>query len=153
MNRLIAIIVIATFLPMQAYAARPLIFDPVEQEHLMIPVKPAPPPVSVPVEPPPVVVPTPQPVLPPPTPTPPVAQPVLKETAKPPVVTERERTEKLTAAPPAPVVEEKSGTNWWLWGGLGLVAVAGGIFALVGGKSGGSGSTTAVTPATVNASW
>jgi hypothetical protein len=145
-TRLIAIIVLATFLPMQAYAARPLVFAPVEREHLLPHDKSSLPPVSVPVAPqPPLVQPT------PPVPAAPVAQPEPQKPVVAPVVTERERTEKLTAAPLAPTAQKKSGTNWWLWGGLGLLAVAGGIFALVGGKGGGSGAAT--TTATVNASW
>jgi hypothetical protein len=60
-------------------------------------------------------------------------------------------TEKLKETPPAPTTEAKSGTNWWLWGGLGLAAVVGGVVALSGSSKKSSDAST--PPSTVAVSW
>lgn len=66
-------------------------------------------------------------------------------------------SEKILENPPKGTDAESSGTNWWLWGGLGLAVVAGGIAAIasIGSKSGGSPAAgpggTATT--TVTGSW
>lgn len=65
-------------------------------------------------------------------------------------------TEKILEEPPEAAGVEKSGTNWWLWGGLAVVA--GGVAALAAGGGGGSKSGGApvgggTTTTTVTGSW
>ncbi|MFZ2948282.1 MAG: hypothetical protein WA003_02240 [Desulfuromonadaceae bacterium] len=60
-------------------------------------------------------------------------------------------TEKILQEPPKAVVAEKSGTNWWLWGGLAVVA--GGVAALAAGGGGGKGGNTATSTGSGTVSW
>lgn len=66
----------------------------------------------------------------------------------------QELTEKILGEPPKGTDTTNSGTNWWLWGGIGLAVVAVGVAALASsgsksgdstGGSGGSGTSTTVT--------
>ncbi|MGB9082142.1 MAG: hypothetical protein WCD00_12655 [Desulfuromonadaceae bacterium] len=66
--------------------------------------------------------------------------------------------EKILEEPPKIVSAEKSGTNWWLWGGLAVVA--GGVIALAAGGGGGGSKSSGVpsggggtTTTTVTGSW
>lgn len=77
---------------------------------------------------------------------------------KPQVPHDQKLTEKMLEEPPKVSDAAKSGTNWWLWGGLAVVA--GGVAALAaggggGGKSGGapSGGGGGTTTTTVTGSW
>lgn len=56
-------------------------------------------------------------------------------------------SEKIREAPLKGSDTESSGTNWWLWGGLGLAVISVGVIALVAGgsKSGGGGSPAIAT--------
>lgn len=67
-------------------------------------------------------------------------------------------TEKILQEPPKAVVAENSGPNWWLWGGLAVVA--GGVAALAAGGGGGGSKSGGVPPGgggptttTVTGSW
>lgn len=65
-------------------------------------------------------------------------------------------TEKILENPPKAAADEKSGTNWWLWGGLAAVGV--GVIALAagGGKSSGNSGNNSgggATTTTVTGSW
>jgi hypothetical protein len=125
MNKLIAALILATFLPMQSYAAVQLDFDPVELEHLGSSSPPS------------------------------TAAPVLKPQIAPAEKKQQEDktlSEKVQEAPPKTV--EKSGTNWWLWGGLGLAVIVGGVVALAGGGGGGGSSPSpSASTSTVTGSW
>jgi hypothetical protein len=65
---------------------------------------------------------------------------------------DKKLTEQILEPPPKTTPEQDSAINWWLWGGVGLLAVAGGVAALVIGGSkdrgspnpggGGTGTTT-----------
>lgn len=81
---------------------------------------------------------------------------VPRPSDKPQEQNDRKLTEKIREEPPKGADAENSGTNWWLWGGLGLAAVAGGLAALVSVGSKGGGSTVSSggsTTTTVTGSW
>jgi hypothetical protein len=79
------------------------------------------------------------------------ATPVLKPQIAPvdKKLEDKTLSEKVQEAPPKTV--EKSGTNWWLWGGLGLAVIVGGVVALAGG--GGSSPSPGASTSTVTGSW
>lgn len=67
-----------------------------------------------------------------------------------------ELSEKILEGPPKTGSAEISGTNWWLWGGLGLAATVVGLAAIAvgGSKSGGSANSGGgLTTTTVTGSW
>lgn len=79
---------------------------------------------------------------------------------KPPVIHQerpvKDLNDKLIEMPPQHSSVAKSRTNWWLWGTVGLLAVAGGVLALsVGGSKGGGSSNKGVgaSTSTVTGSW
>lgn len=67
--------------------------------------------------------------------------------------------EQLAAAPPKPIVVDKSPTNWWLWGSIGLAVLVGSALAFSGGGGGGgnspppSGGGGTPTTSTVSGAW
>jgi hypothetical protein len=128
MMRSIALIVLIALLPMQVYG---LELDPMEKELLTPPSR---------------LVPAIQ--RPPETDVPDLSTPSIKQRKE-----QRTLSNIMTEAPPKPVVEEKSGTNWWLWGGIGLAVVAGAALALGGGGGGGSTSSSAANNSGVNVTW
>lgn len=65
-----------------------------------------------------------------------------------------DKTEKILEEPPKAAVAEKTGINWWLWGGLAVVAGGVAVLASGGSKSGGGGGTaTAATTGNGTVSW
>jgi hypothetical protein len=128
MIRVITIIVLATFFPMQLYAVDFGGFGTDTQIEYFVPRGPDKPKYESVV------------------PKPPEK---LKEQR------DQKLTEKILEEPPKAAGVEKSGTNWWLWGGL--VVVAGGVAALAAGgggsKNGGVPAAGGTTTTTVTGSW
>lgn len=68
---------------------------------------------------------------------------VPRPAEKPKIPHDQKLTEKMLEEPPKVADAAKSGTNWWLWGGLAVVA--GGVAALAGGGGGSKSSSSAPT--------
>ncbi len=115
MNRIITIIVLATFFPMQLYAVDFSGFNDSTSTEYFVPNSP--------------------------------------DRKPEPKWDDPRLSNKIMEEPPKSA--ENSGTNWWLWGGLGLAAVAGGLIALAagGGKSSGSSGGGVGGTTTVTGSW
>lgn len=61
--------------------------------------------------------------------------------------------ERPLSQPPKAPVGEKSATNWWLWGGVGLAIIVGSALAFSGGGGGSSSSGPPPSTTTVTGSW
>jgi hypothetical protein len=74
--------------------------------------------------------------------------PRAPEKKTPEEIEQQKLAEQLAVQAPKPAAVDKSPTNWWLWGGVGLAVLVGSALAFSGG--GGGGGSSSNPPASTN---